>query len=120
MNRYTIYCTEAQTRRALELGAPIKTIEKCGKLVNSIILNENEEYYTLAMIPTTEQMIGWLRKEKGLFCEPYLNGECRYSFSPIISTLEDGEIIRCEAEDSPEEATLAAIDAALEYLTNKK
>lgn len=72
----------------------------------------------MLLIPTIEQMCEWLRREKGLFIEPYLNGECCYSFSPIISTKGDGEIIRLKAEDGYKEAILAAIDAALEYLVN--
>lgn len=28
--------------------------------------------------------------EKAYFGKPYLNGECCYAFSPIISTKEDG------------------------------
>ena len=111
---YSIFCTKEQTRKALKLGAPI-----------DIYYNEDIEHTCIIEglcwnIPTAEQMMGWLRKEKGLFVEPYLNGECCYSFSPIVSTKEDGEIIHLEAEDDPDKATLVAIDAALEYLTNKK
>lgn len=115
---YTIFCTEAQTKKAIKLGAPINIFIHTS--------SESKENYKPigecidAVIPTAEQMIGWLRKEKGLFVEPYLNGECCYSFSPIVSTKEDGEIIHLEAEDDPDKATLVAIDAALDYLTNNK
>ena len=122
MNRYTIYCTPEQTKNAFYLGAPLTEIpfrteikpDTCNKY-GFIYLNN-----TYFVIPTAEQMIGWLRKEKKLFVEPYLNGECCYSFSPIVSTKEDGEIIHLEAEDDPDKATLAAIDAALEYLERLK
>lgn len=115
MKEYTIYCTEEQTRKAFELGAPINLYRQ---KITPLSVEVHDDKYALPI--TAEQMIGWLRKEKGLFVEPYLNGECSYSFSPIVSTKEDGEIIRCEAEDSPEEATLAAIDAALDYLIKNK
>lgn len=115
---YSIYCTLSQTKKALELGAPI---EEHGRyhadLEPNIVLTDDK---TWLEIPTAEQMIGWLRKEKGLFVESYLNGKYYYSFSPIVSTKEDGEIIHLEAQDDPDKATLTAIDAALDYLTNNK
>ena len=113
MDKYTIYCTEEQTRKALELGAPIEVDFQFNS--KTVIIN-NKAY----IVPTAEQMMGWLRKEKGLFVETYLNCECCYSFSPIVSIKEDGEIIQLEAEDDPDMATIVAIDAALEYLTNNK
>lgn len=118
MKRYTIYCNEEQTRKALELGAPIEYAKVIDTIKgNSIrIPEESGEFY---LIPTAEQMIGWLGIEKGLYVEPYFNGESAFSFTPIISTMEDGEVITCESKESFEEATLAAIDAALDYLSNK-
>lgn len=119
MQKYSIHCTETQARKALELGAPIEVQEYISSTIPL-----PKDWFPICNhcfhIPTAEQMIGWLRKEKGLFVEPYLNGECCYSFSPIVSTKEDGEIIHLEAEDDPDKATLAAIDAALEYLINNK
>lgn len=41
MNEYTIYCTQEQTLKAIELGASIEGI----------------------FIPTAEQMLGWLRSQ---------------------------------------------------------
>ena len=54
MEKYTIYCTEAQTKKALELGAPIQTIKK--------------PQYSVGLIAkvTAEQMIGWL-EEQGIY-----------------------------------------------------
>ena len=112
---YTIYCTESQTRKAFELGAPIEILK-----YNSTILKTITTLDGFAIIPTAEQMISWLRKEKAVFVEIFYNGEIRYSYSPIVSAREDGEIISLEAEDDPDIATLAAIDAALEYLTKNK
>ena len=113
MEQYTIYCTKGQTNKALELGAPIEVDFQFN--YKTVIINKKAY-----IVPTAEQMTGWLRKEKGLFVELYLNCECCYSFYPIVSTKEDGEIIQLEAEDDPDMATIVAIDAALEYLTNNK
>lgn len=115
MRKYTIYCTEQQTKKALELGAPIERV---------LFYSDKKYKYSkikegMFKIPTVEQMCGWLRT-KGLFVEPYLNGECSYSFAPIVSTKEDGEIIRLEAEEEYKKAALVAIDAALDYLEQKK
>lgn len=64
MERYKIYCTKAQTKKALELGAPIKVTERISDLINiEYFLNEDKK--TAVIVPTTEQMIGFLR-DKGI------------------------------------------------------
>lgn len=108
MERYTCYCTEAQTKKALELGAPI---EKHYKGTDGLT-----RYYK-DVIPTAEQMIGWLleriddiniiKAESGtwlfiLYPENTHIHQLKYGFS------------------TRQEATLAAIDAALEYLSRNK
>lgn len=115
---YTVYCTPEQAKKALALGAPLETCDWRITNTNKYIELDNEKGWHI-QIPTAEQMCGWLRT-KGLFVEPYLNGECSYSFSPILSTKEDGEIMRLEAEDEYKKAALAAIDATLDYLEQKK
>lgn len=69
MNRYTLYCTEFQTKKALELGAPInKThanpplsfVDKNPKRIwVSTDDSKLDVGYVLA-IPTVEQMIGFI------------------------------------------------------------
>lgn len=131
MNRYTIYCTEAQTKKALELDAPLTEIpfrtemkpDTCNKYG---FIHLNNTYF---VIPTTEQMIGWLRKEHNIHpridCEGSENYVVKLQF---INSSKDLDVVNKSYKGiighpgfpSPEEATIAAIDAALEYLTNNK
>lgn len=62
MNKYTIYCTPEQTKKALELGAPIK---ECGYYFKKQIGCNTISDTDLHIIPTAEQMIGWL-EENGI------------------------------------------------------
>lgn len=134
MNRYTIYCTEEQTEKALELGAPIE--------INSHPPLNGEKFMWLSppadaiawnnstncLVPTAEQMIGWL-EEQGIHikidCEGSLNYVVQLQFinSPkdldVINRSYKG-IIGHRGFPSCEEATLAAIDAALDYLISNK
>lgn len=106
MKEYTIYCTPSQTKKALELGAPIISIPFGAYFCtpdNYFIYNDFaiEE-------PTTEQMINWLEK-KGFYFRLDTSGcSVEIDFNCII---EKVNVPR-------KEATLAAIDVALEYLTN--
>lgn len=73
---YTLYCTEAQTRKALELGAPIMTfgypdLEDAKEEI--LKMNRQAELYQtenggimVGQIPTAEQMIGWLEDKQGI------------------------------------------------------
>lgn len=110
MKKYTNYCTELQTKRAYKLGAPIESGKRHGK--NVVQINSDE----FLEIPTAEQMQGWLR-EKGLFIQTgvggrkhqfqidkLVHGDFRYLPSPFVNY------------DTHEQAILAAIDAALDYL----
>ena len=58
---YSIYCTEEQTKKALELGAPINF----RWLYHGIPFHKevNIEYGHYAEIPTTEEMVGWLEEQ---------------------------------------------------------
>lgn len=118
----------------MELGAPIRnfiTKEESKKLVdtakseNRIEEYENEliKYHNTIIgdmvycIPTAKQMIGWLENVipvsedlaiKQIIVESYFDGRWNYFIG-----LKESE----EYYPSRKEATLAAIDAALEYLT---
>lgn len=118
MVRFTIYCTEEQTKKALEFGAPIEVIVKNHKgnvTTDSMILNGD-----LCRIPTSEQMIGWLEIRKifiyiipcyGISCSWYIasKGYNKYGYT--------SNVMVCKTR---KEATLEAIDAALEYLQKKE
>lgn len=106
MKQYTIYCTNSQARKALSLGAPIGD----GHYYDRVYVINTIDYAA----PTAEQMISWL-EEKGLLISITARNT---PDNPIYNY----NINRCEESwstfSSRQEATLAAIDAALEYLIN--
>lgn len=119
MNDYTCHCTEEQTRRAYKLGAPIR------KITNIFNVDNGEQFYRdnllyvcmgdfCCVIPTTQQMIGWLR-EKGfwIYVKRY------WQYNTFYACIEKQGLVRIECTDDfekPEQAERAAIDAALDYL----
>lgn len=123
MNRYTIYCTPEQTKKALELGAPIE------ELVNHPLDKKICDKYHFLVIgekcynnPTTEQMLGWLEENtevkrinivRGIDEHYYWDIFTRKKIASSYSGYTDGDFSR-------KDATLAAIDAALGYLMNNK
>lgn len=115
MNRYTIYCTTEQTKSALKLGAPIlaDTRETIMSGLNGLPFDVDR-----VVIPTTDQMIGWLEEQETITAiniDYYVTGNtwaCWIKFKE--GSLNKQDFI------SRREATLAAIDAALEYLENNK
>lgn len=124
MNRFIIFCTEEQTKKALELGAPIELeseyynpTENDFKLDNPIPCKSFTNGYHYAKCPTAEQMIGWLET---IFKEVNIQEFADFWEYNIYFTDDDLDILHCEHYSSRKEATLAAIDAALDYLKNKK
>ena len=104
MNRYTIYCTPEQTKKAFELGAPIG-------YKNTLDNRERGKFDT----PTAEQMLNWL-EEKYIDSITIRRLEKGWEYTIIYNGKEE-----CLSYFSTrKEVTLAAIDAALEYLTNNK
>lgn len=58
---YTIHCTEAQTKRAFALGAPIeKTVSIEFDITGYVKFSEDGEKITWLIPPTAEQMIGFI------------------------------------------------------------
>lgn len=136
MKKYAIYCTPEQTKRALELGAPIKIedtrdrysfvpqysdsmgcrIKKFEDAYKNCYCDETAAY----LIPTAEEMIGWLEKQGDIDC---IEVNHAYKWSYDIFNKEYWKIMKHNTiYQSRKEATLAAIDAALEFLDkrNKK
>ena len=109
MNEYTIYCNPIQTRKALELGAPIEKdwIPEC---------LFNNGYFSLRN-PTAEQMISWLEEQECIseihivrgisYANWCFDGYDKHYTSAFSSNM---------FYETRKEATLAAIDAALKYL----
>ena len=113
MEQYTIYCTEEQTNKALELGAPIEVDFQ----FNSKTAIINHKAY---IVPTAEQMIGWLERQGLVIIDTIIvthpiDGISWYGYKLIFPwQKEDYSKIKY---DSRREATLAAIDAAFDYLS---
>ena len=114
MNKYTICCSEEQTHKALNLGAPIKKAETRYDLYNErYFFIDDEDKATI--IPTAEEMIGWLEEKiYHIVVVKNKNGTWFYMIyceNSLIHEIKSDYTTR-------KEATLAAIDAALEYLEN--
>lgn len=134
---YTINCTEEQTKKALKLGAPLEIYSEEYDnsnikdnefyITNDIIFmnNENicrnEEFDLVCIIgekpnrkayfvPTAEQMRVWLESQGFYFRTNTIGSSVEINF---VCIYEDNSI--CYPE-----GILAAIDAALDYLKNKK
>lgn len=117
MRKYKIYCTQEQTKKSLNLGAPLEIGEGKGTILCRL---QNFHTYKACVIPTAEEMIGWL-EEQGVSIEIRVNqrtdGVTNFVYNVICGSYAslNNEVIFF---DSRKEATLAAIDAALEYLAN--
>lgn len=111
MSDYSCYCTTEQTKKDIELGAPIDNSLVCYEGFDIVYHNEDYSSILYAVIPTAEEMVGWLRSK---------------GFRFKITDFEKGTIWKVAYGDwfdfngnedmNPKEATLTAIDAALEYL----
>lgn len=125
MNQFTIFCTPSQTRKALELGAPLKTfihVEPEFSMANGCLPYPEEiEMYEY---PTAEQMIGWLEEQYIYITIRYTNDVAKHWQADVDRAdcidYECGKHLVDYNYPSRKEATIAAIDAALEYLSNNK
>lgn len=110
MNDYTIYCTEEQTKKALELGAPIK-----------MTLLEGNQLRPIQ--PTAEQMLGWL-EEMNIKCfiipDIYKDDSYNIQINDKLVTTGHSQYNYPLTYDTRQEAIIAVIDAALEYSSNQK
>lgn len=132
MNNYTIPCTAEQTKKALELGAPIDTeaFANDSRPHTTASNPKRHDFIVNCVIPTTQQMIGWLEEQgfnvvikaqpfKGCRCSRIWISKIYNINSPI--NYNSYYYIHYKECFSRKEAILAAIDAALDYLiVNKK
>lgn len=127
MNRYVIYCTPGQTKKAIKLGAPIileseyyTPTENDIKLDSPIPCESYTCGYHYAKCPTTEQMINWLEEQS--ITEISITKCSFVSKFWGFGVYSDEGCIAENTKDfnSREEATLAALDAALDYLIENK
>lgn len=123
MNKYTIYCSPEQTRKALELGAPILLVPEEFYTEEKHFRMEIEGENASVILPTTQQMIGWL-EEQGVI-DYYINRDM-YDELNYLDTygffVDFGKKNRLVGYgfSTRKEATLASIDKALEYLTIRR
>lgn len=107
---YSIYCTEEQTRKALELGAPLNSCYHNDDFQNTIKIGSLH----YVEIPTAEQMIGWLEEQEGIrSIEVTESFGWHYRIKKKHDDVENWIQGNCKTR---KESTLAAIDAALGYL----
>lgn len=124
MDRYTIYCTKEQTKKAFELGAPIVTLPNYEELNGfPFVRCKNGNGYP-CQIPTAEQMIGWL-EDMGISVKAVCFSWCNenkptWQVHAYQKSTNFWDEIAFGHSRSYREATLAAIDAALDYLANRK
>ena len=129
MDKYTIYCTEEQTKKALKLGAPIKMILDDGSSSNHIYMYIPTTYIKgfygtfEYIIPTAEQMICWLEGQNEIdYIEITKGNYVGYGSTweyTVQTTDYDNSNFRNNFK-TRREATWTAIDAALEYLEKNK
>lgn len=112
MNDYSIYCTPEQTQKAFELGAPLYKLygSSLSDYVNMLKISDSESY----IIPTAEEMIGWLDTKEVLIDIGYSDG---FGWSYYLEKTSCDEV---GGFDSRKEVTLAAIDTALKYLQQRR
>lgn len=117
MNKYIIYCTEEQTKKALELGAPIRReIDLFSpNMENLPTFRDTKDSDIVVFIPTAEQITGWL-EEQGI--RLHIDAQFNNTYSWYV--VAPGKISALNECATRKEATLAAIDAALDYLSKNK
>lgn len=113
---YTIYCTKEQIKKALELSIPIET---CGYYYKQQIGCNTISDIDLHIIPTAEQIIGYLETLREI-SEFDIAKWDEKSWAYKVHLKDKPALIGKDLFSSRPEATLAAIDAALDYLINNK
>lgn len=117
MYKYTIPCTPEQTKKALELGAPLEHNTYAENDFIEAPMKKFPTVKTRLVIPTAEEMIGWLEEQiDNIDVIKDTDGTWNYLFYPTNSSKHEIG----SKYTSRKEATLAAIDAALACLTNNK
>lgn len=95
MSKYTISCSKEQVEKSLKLGAEEELL-------------------------TAEEMIGWLEKQDDIEEITILRNRAFHSWAYLVTNKRDKLVSSNNIYQSRPEATIAAIDAALEYLSSIK
>lgn len=109
---FTIHCTTEQIRQALELGAPIIADTREIKFAKPNGLPFDVDR---VVIPTAEQMIGWLESQEAIRSVE-VTESFMWHYRVRRNKHDDTEDWIQGARKTRPEATLAAIDAALGFL----
>lgn len=128
MEKYKIFCTEEQTKKALELGAPIERGHESSRYFNigvPTLFDEKDEICrvknSVIFIPTAEQMMGWLITNGFAFgIIDYNDGFNDHVFWRVANKFDKKWYVADDKLKDPKEAVLAAIDTALDYLSKIK
>lgn len=116
MKQYTIYCTEEQARRAYKLGAPLQKVNVETNNETPVVNFTLNGYMYSFEIPTTQQMIGWLKTKNIYVALNHISD----GYSSWLKTIDTNEVINNLGYCSDEKiAILNGIDAALDYLEKK-
>lgn len=120
MGNYSIFCTPEQTRKALELGAPLHRLNglALSDYVNMLKISDTEAY----IIPTAEEMVAWLEEQECIGCIGiYTTIEsCKY-WVFFVYDKECNDLIEDPyVYQTRREATYEAIDATLKYLQQRR
>lgn len=135
LKEYSIYCTDEQTKRAIKLGVNLQEIDD----ESSYCLFREDAFYIVPITnctrdiyikPTVEQMLGWLREEKGLHIDTTWsynqNTGDEYTsliwrqYAGIMMCLENELMIEIKPEKTYKESVLKCIDRALYELERKQ
>lgn len=121
MNEYIIYCTQEQTKKALKLGAPIDFRNGDKPFISVEYFDEDGKlFYHNYDIPTAEQMIEWLEESGDIYEISILRNRAFHSWAFLVISNKDKIISANDIYRSRKEATIASINAALEYLDKNK
>lgn len=113
MNRYSIFCTEEQTKKAFALGAQLEEVNSINEPKHWVAIDN-----TTYKVPTAEQMIGWLEQNARISdIDIFRSGSTYWAF---YVTKFLGIIESKKEYFSRKEATLVAIDEALDCLVQAK
>lgn len=121
MDKYTIHCTEEQTKKALELGAPIELANSFNDYLPHEMIDYVSERGNVVcaefIFPTAEQMIGWLEEQESDMRFEVATGIAHtWHYYIHLNYNSHYHNLFNSGYHSRSEATLAAIDIALDYL----
>lgn len=123
MNRYTIHCTPEQTKKAIELGAQIVILPNYTEYRVFPLVKCKDGNERPCVIPTAEQMRGWIMYNGAIdfYVDRDLDEELNYcdTYGYVVAFDDENRFVGT-GFNSYIEATLAAIDAAFEYLEEQK